>query len=134
MDTREKADYKKGHISQAVLHDITSSKKLDFKEVVVYDKDEITSASNAEKISKNNSIKVLYLEGGIQSWTDNNFPLVEEMTDKNVQFNIQRIYLKDISFESPMTPDVFTNMSSTPKVGFLILSLIYKIYQKIFMN
>lgn len=40
------------------------------------------------------------------------------MTDKNVQFNIQRIYLKDISFESPMTPDVFTNMSSTPKVGF----------------
>ena len=77
MDTREKADYKKGHISQAVLHDITSSKKLDFKEVVVYDKDEITSASNAEKISKNNSIKVLYLEGGIQSWTDNNFPLVE---------------------------------------------------------
>lgn len=77
LDTREKADYKKGHISQAVLHDITSSKKLDFKEVVVYDKDEITSASNAEKISKNNSIKVLYLEGGIQSWTDNNFPLVE---------------------------------------------------------
>ena len=77
LDTREKADYKKGHISQALLHDITSSKKLDFKEVVVYDKDEITSASNAEKISKNNSIKVLYLEGGIQSWTDNNFPLVE---------------------------------------------------------
>ena len=35
-----------------------------------------------------------------------------------VQFNIQRIYLKDLSFESPMTPDVFTNMSSSPKVGF----------------
>ena len=43
------------------------------------------------------------------------------MTDNKVQFNIQRIYLKDISFESPMAPDVFTNMSSTPKVG-LILS------------
>ena len=35
-----------------------------------------------------------------------------------VQFNIQRIYLQDLSFESPMTPDVFTNMSSSPKVGF----------------
>ena len=40
------------------------------------------------------------------------------MTDNKVQFNIQRIYLKDLSFESPMTPDVFTNMSSAPKVGF----------------
>ena len=29
------------------------------------------------KISKNNSITVLYLEGGIQSWTENNFPLIE---------------------------------------------------------
>ena len=40
------------------------------------------------------------------------------MTDNKVQFNIQRIYLKDLSFESPMTPGVFTNMSSAPKVGF----------------
>lgn len=40
------------------------------------------------------------------------------MTDNKVEFNIQRIYLKDSSFESPMTPDVFTNMSSSPKVGF----------------
>ena len=40
------------------------------------------------------------------------------MTDNKVQFNIQRIYLKDLSFESPMTPAVFTNMSSSPKVGF----------------
>ena len=45
----------------------SSSKKLDYDEVVVYDKDEISSVSSAEKISKNNSIKVLYLEGGIQS-------------------------------------------------------------------
>ena len=40
------------------------------------------------------------------------------MTEYKVQFNIQRIYLKDLSFESPMTPAVFTNMSSSPKVGF----------------
>ena len=40
------------------------------------------------------------------------------MNDKKVQFNIQRIYLKDSSFESPMTPDIFNSMSSAPKVGF----------------
>ena len=77
LDTREKSDYKRGHITQALLHDISSTKKIDFDEVVVYDKDEITSVSSAEKISKINSIKVFYLEGGIQSWTENNLPLVE---------------------------------------------------------
>ena len=77
LDTREKSEYRKGHISQAILHDSSSTKKIDFTEVVVYDKDEMTSVSSAEKISKNNSVKVLYLEGGIQSWTENNLPLVE---------------------------------------------------------
>jgi len=77
LDTREKAEYKKGHISQAILHDSSTTKKLEFDEVVVYDKDEMTSVSSAERISKNNSIQVFYLEGGIQSWTENNLPLVE---------------------------------------------------------
>ena len=77
LDTREKSEYKKGHISQALLHDSSSTKKIDFTEVVVYDKDEMTSVSSAERISKNNSVKVLYLEGGIQSWTENNLPLVD---------------------------------------------------------
>ena len=77
LDTREKSEYKRGHISQAILHDSSSSKQIDFDEVVVYDKDEISSVSSAEKISKINSIKVFYLEGGIQSWTENNLPLVE---------------------------------------------------------
>ena len=77
LDTREKAEYKKGHISQAILHDSSNTKKIDFDEVVVYDKDEMTSVSSAEKISNNNPIKVYYLEGGIQSWTENNLPLVE---------------------------------------------------------
>ena len=49
------------------------------------------------------------------------------MNDKKVQYNIQRIDLKDLSFESPMTPDVFTNMSSSPKVGFNFESGIYKL-------
>ena len=77
LDTREKSEYKKGHISQAILHDSSATKKIDFNEVVVYDKDEMTSVSSAEKISKYNSINVFYLEGGIQSWTENNLPLVE---------------------------------------------------------
>ena len=49
------------------------------------------------------------------------------MTDNKVQFNIQRIYLKDLSFESPMTPNIFTNMSSSPKVGFNFESNINKL-------
>ena len=49
-----------------------------------------------------------------------------------VQFNIQRIYLKDLSFESPMTPDVFTNMSSSPKVGFNFESSINNIADDIY--
>ncbi len=49
------------------------------------------------------------------------------MTDNKVQFNIQRIYLKDASFESPMTPGVFTNMTSSPKVGFNFESNIEKL-------
>ena len=77
LDTRERAEYKKGHISQAILHDSSTTKKLEFDEVVVYDKDEMTSVSSAERILKNNSIQVFYLEGGIQSWTENNLPLVE---------------------------------------------------------
>ena len=49
------------------------------------------------------------------------------MNDNKVQFNIQRVYLKDLSFESPMTPDVFTNLSSSPKVGFNFESNINKL-------
>ena len=48
------------------------------KEVVVYDKDETASISSAEKLAKNNDLNVIYLEGGIQSWVENNLPLVEK--------------------------------------------------------
>ncbi len=77
LDTREKSEYKKGHISNAICHDVSSTKTLDYDEVVIYDKDEVTSVGVAEKISKNHAITVLYLEGGIQSWKENNLPLVE---------------------------------------------------------
>lgn len=78
LDTREKSDFKKGHISNATSYELSQNKKLEHTEVVVYDKDEMASASSAEKISKNNDTKVIYLEGGIQSWIENNLPLVEK--------------------------------------------------------
>ena len=45
---------------------------------MVYDKDETASVSSAEKLAKNNDLNVTYLEGGIQSWIENNLPLVEK--------------------------------------------------------
>ena len=77
LDTRDKSLYKKGHITKAINYDSLVEKKLEHDEVVVYDKDEMTSISSAEKISKNTSTKVFYLEGGVQSWIDNNLPLVD---------------------------------------------------------
>ena len=77
LDTREKSLYKKGHITKAVNFDLLAEKKLEHTEVVVYDKDEMSSVASAEKISKNSSTNVFYLEGGVQSWMDNNLPLVD---------------------------------------------------------
>tara|TARA_Y100000768_G_scaffold380203_1_gene356968 strand:- start:541 stop:942 length:402 start_codon:yes stop_codon:yes gene_type:complete len=77
LDTRDKSSYKKGHITNAINYDTLSQKALEHDEVVVYDKDEMTSENSAEKISKNNTTTILYLEGGVQSWIDNNLPLVD---------------------------------------------------------
>jgi preprotein translocase subunit SecB len=41
--------------------------------------------------------------------------MAEEQT-ANQQFSVQRIYTKDLSFESPMTPQVFKNQWQ-PKIG-----------------
>lgn len=54
------------------------------------------------------------------------------MNENRVQFNIQRVYLKDLSFESPMTPDIFTNMSSSPQVGFNFESNINKLTDDVY--
>ena len=77
LDTRDKSSYKKGHITNAINIDSLIEKKIEHDEVVVYDKDEMASINSAEKISKNNTTKVFYLEGGVQSWIDNNLPLVD---------------------------------------------------------
>ena len=54
------------------------------------------------------------------------------MNENRAQFNIQRVYLKDLSFESPMTPDIFTNMSSSPQVGFNFESNINKLTDDVY--
>tara|TARA_B100001113_G_scaffold353695_1_gene359224 strand:+ start:375 stop:776 length:402 start_codon:yes stop_codon:yes gene_type:complete len=77
LDTRDKSLYKKGHITNAINFDSLVEKKLEHDEVVVYDKDEAASINSAEKISKNSSTQVFYLEGGVESWIDNNLPLVD---------------------------------------------------------
>jgi rhodanese-related sulfurtransferase len=38
----------------------------------------MASVSSAEKLSANQSLKVYYLEGGVQSWIENNLPLAEK--------------------------------------------------------
>ena len=78
LDTRDKSDYKKGHITNAINYDVSASRSVEEKEVVVYDKDEMASASSAEKLSLDETLKVYYFEGGIQSWIENNLPLAEK--------------------------------------------------------
>ena len=40
------------------------------------------------------------------------------MADKQVKFLVNRIYAKDISFESPEAPLIFNELKMQPKVGF----------------
>lgn len=42
------------------------------------------------------------------------------MADADKQFSIRRVYLKDVSFESPLTPGVFLKRGSEPKIEMLV--------------
>ncbi len=44
------------------------------------------------------------------------------MTEENQQFAIQKIYLKDVSLESPNSPQVFSNGEWTPEINVQINS------------
>ncbi len=61
LDTREKSEFKKGHISQAMLYDISSVKNLEYDEVVVYDKDEakLVNTSGVIGDSKERSLRYI---------------------------------------------------------------------------
>jgi preprotein translocase subunit SecB len=44
------------------------------------------------------------------------------MSEENQQFTIQKIYLKDVSFESPNSPQIFTNAEGQPQINVQINS------------
>jgi preprotein translocase subunit SecB len=44
------------------------------------------------------------------------------MSEENQQFSIQKIYLKDVSFESPNSPQAFTNGEWQPQINVQINS------------
>lgn len=46
---------------------------------------------------------------------------------QEIKFNIKRIYVKDSSFESPQSPKIFEDATSSPKIGFNLNSDINKI-------
>ena len=47
--------------------------------------------------------------------------------DKEIKFFVKRIFIKDISFESPEAPDIFGNIKSSPKISFNLDNNIDKI-------
>ena len=47
--------------------------------------------------------------------------------DKEIKFFVKRIFVKDISFESPEAPGIFGNIKSSPKIGFNLDDKIEKI-------
>jgi len=63
--------------------------------------------------------------------------MAEESTQENVTFDIKKLYLKDISFESPLSPMVFThgdiepNMEINLQVGHALLDKDSNIYDVI---
>lgn len=42
------------------------------------------------------------------------------MADADKQFSIRRVYLKDVSFESPLTPGVFLKRGTEPKIEMMV--------------
>jgi rhodanese-related sulfurtransferase len=81
LDLRDDSEYKKGHIF--------SAKNINYNDIEAYKaKDEVTlvtygatdsDAQKAANIFSGKGVKeVFYLEGGINSWVDNNMPLSGE--------------------------------------------------------
>tara|TARA_X000000368_G_scaffold350341_1_gene290643 strand:+ start:387 stop:818 length:432 start_codon:yes stop_codon:yes gene_type:complete len=47
--------------------------------------------------------------------------------EKEIKFFVKRIYIKDLSFESPEAPAIFTDIKMSPKIGFDLNNNIEKI-------
>ena len=51
---------------------------------------------------------------------------MKKMAEEEIKFIIRRIYTKDVSFESPLSPAVFDDTNLSPKISFNLNSKIEK--------
>jgi rhodanese-related sulfurtransferase len=84
IDTRNQADFKSGHISDAILiplPDIKDSadklKKYEGRPLIFYCKSGTRSDEACKLLSKQGFTNIYAISGGIQAWQDANMPLVK---------------------------------------------------------
>jgi rhodanese-related sulfurtransferase len=85
MDIRAAAEYEAGHITDARSAPagelqgkmVDTVKKFKEKPVLVYCENGTASAATAKKLREQGFTKVLTLRGGLQSWRQENLPLVK---------------------------------------------------------
>jgi rhodanese-related sulfurtransferase len=96
LDLRERMDYIRGHIQPAVWVTIDSLEEhLDnlSKEVpiVVYDSTGVISLKAAKLLMRNGFKKVMVLDGGINDWQNNAYPLaIQLVINKDSKLDIER--------------------------------------------
>lgn len=85
IDTRNKAEFKSGHISDAILiplpeikENSDQLKKYEGKPLVFYCKSGQRSDEACKILSKQGFNNIYALSGGIQSWEDANMPLIKK--------------------------------------------------------
>ncbi|ORU92234.1 MAG: sulfurtransferase [Cycloclasticus sp. symbiont of Bathymodiolus heckerae] len=85
IDTRNKSEFKSGHISDAILiplPDIKDSadklKKYDGRPLLFYCKSGMRSDEACKILSKQGFTDLYALSGGVQSWEDAKMPLVKK--------------------------------------------------------
>ena len=89
LDVRDAKDYEAGHIIEArnipaaeVASRVDSLKKFKEKPVIVYCDGGFTSAGAARALRASGFPKVVTLNGGLNSWRQDNLPLVEGAAKK----------------------------------------------------
>lgn len=90
LDVRDSKDYEAGHIIEArnipaaeVASRAESLKKFKEKPVIVYCDGGFTSAGAARALRASGFNKVVTLSGGLQSWRQENLPLVKGAAKKD---------------------------------------------------
>ena len=78
IDFRDKKEYTNGHIINSININLTSIDKKEFNKeqpIVTYSDNENDAIKAAKEYVNLGYQTVYYLQGGIQSWTENNMPL-----------------------------------------------------------